>query len=288
MSLIHCPECGHEISTAAVACPSCGRPITKPREGITPVVVEPKPDTSSIPPWVIAPVILLGVVVLFGLIYLFTSGSESNSDLSVNVNARGTRTASDRSRGDSDSASVTEAPPAGTYPAPEPPTVDYPVTPQTAPGSSVELPQDRKGTVVIQAKVASRSGSPKAAQNTKFYLLDEDVETVLRDAGLEPVDGRSLTSSLAVAIADQRRYGDFYRDAMKALKEHIRYTGSTDSNGKAQLGSVDPDNYYLFGVVRTSEGFAMWSSTVAVIAGENAVNLTPQPLTRMPSGTGDE
>ncbi|MCA1590183.1 MAG: zinc-ribbon domain-containing protein, partial [Acidobacteria bacterium] len=27
MALLHCPECGHEISTSAVACPSCGRPL---------------------------------------------------------------------------------------------------------------------------------------------------------------------------------------------------------------------------------------------------------------------
>jgi hypothetical protein len=72
---------------------------------------------------------------------------------------------------------------------------------------------------------------------------------------------------------------------MSALREHIKYTGSTDGAGKAQLGSVKPDRYYLFGVARTGEGFAMWNSSVSVIAGDNAVNLTPQQLTEMPGRT---
>ena len=76
MSLIYCPECGHEISTAAVACPSCGRPVTAPTSHIPRVVVEKEPKTDSIPPWVIAPVVLLGVLVLFGLIYLVTTSDD--------------------------------------------------------------------------------------------------------------------------------------------------------------------------------------------------------------------
>jgi hypothetical protein len=144
--------------------------------------------------------------------------------------------------------------------------------------------------VLIEAKVATRNGSTQSARNTRFYLLDKDIETILSDADLEPLEGQSLANSLAIATADQARFGNFYRQAMTALKEHIKYTGSTDGAGKAQLGSVKPDMYYLFGVARTGEGFAMWNSSVSVIAGDNAVNLTPQQLTEMPirSAAGDE
>lgn len=286
MSLINCPECGHEISTAAIACPSCGRPIDRRPTPATPVVMERKPESGRVPPWVIAPVILLGVVVLFGLIYLFTTGDDSDSDLAVNVNARGTRSA-DRTLGDADLRSDGVDRPAASDTMPQPPSTTYPTTEQSTQASRVDAPQDRKGTVVIQAKVATERGTPKAAQNTRFFLLDDQIESILNEAELEPIEGQTLTNSLALAIADQGRYGDFYRKAMSALKEHIKYTGSTDSSGKAQLGSVEPDTYYLFGVARTSEGFAMWSSMVSVISGENAVNLTPQPLTQMPSATGE-
>lgn len=143
---------------------------------------------------------------------------------------------------------------------------------------------------MIDAKVANRNGSTQAARNTRFYLLDKDIESILNDADVEPIEGQSLINSLAIATADQGRYAAFYRDAMSALKEHIKYTGSTDGSGKAQLGSVKPDRYYLFGVARTGEGFAMWNSSVSVIAGDNDMNLTPQQLTQMPAAlaTGEE
>lgn len=289
MSLIYCPECGHEISTAAVACPSCGRPVSAPTSQIPRVVVEREPKTDSIPPWVIAPVILLGVLVLFGLIYLVSSSDDdSNTNLSVNVNARRPETARSTSdRTNTASSDVSSIPPA-TMPVTNTPGAGYPVPEQNVPGSSGSVPTS--GTVLIEAKVSTRNGSTQGARNTRFYLLDKDLEAILSDADIEPIEGQSLASSLALATADQGRYGDFYRRAMSALKEHIKYTGSTDGTGKAQLGSVKPDQYYLFGVARTGEGFAMWNSSVSVIAGDNAVNLTPQQLTQMPvrSASGDE
>lgn len=287
MSLIYCPECGHEISTAAVACPSCGRPLTAPPSQVPRVVVERQSKTDSVPPWVIAPVVLLGVLVLFGLIYLFMTGNDQDSNLSVNVNARRTDTArASQTVSNSSSSDVAYVPPTS-MPVTNTPGAGYPTSSQSVPGSSGSVPT--AGTVVIDAKVATRSGSTQAARNTRFYLLDKDIESILNEADLEPIEGQSLTNSLAIATADRERYGDFYRRAMSALNEHIKYAGNTDTSGKAQLGSVKPDRYYLFGVARTGEGFAMWNSAVSVIAGDNAVNLTPQQLTPMSdSSSGDE
>lgn len=286
MSLIYCPECGHEISTAAVACPSCGRPLTAPPSQVPRVVVERQPKADSVPPWVIAPVVLLGVLVLFGLIYLFMAGDGADSNLSVNVNARRAETARGSQTANTSSSDVTYVPPTS-VPVTNTPGAGYPTSSQSVPGSSGSVPQ--AGTVVIDAKVATRSGSTQAARNTRFYLLDKDIESILSEADLEPIEGQSLTNSLAIATAERQRYGDFYRSAMSALNEHIKYAGSTDTSGKAQLGSVKPDRYYLFGVAQTGEGFAMWNSAVSVVAGDNAVNLTPQQLTPVSgSSSGDE
>lgn len=288
MSLIYCPECGHEISTAAVACPSCGRPLSAPTARVPRVIVEREPKADSVPPWVIAPVVILGVLVLFGLIYLLTASDNSNSNLSVNVNASRPETARSSERSNSATSDVSSIPPSTTMPVTNTPGAGYPTSSQSVPGTSGSVPTS--GTVLIDAKVATRSGSTQAVRNTRFYLLDKDIEAILSDADLEPIEGQSLTNSLALATADRERYGTFYREAMSALNDHIKYAGNTDTAGKAQLGSVKPDRYYLFGVVRTGEGFAMWNSPVSVIAGENAVNLTPAQLTPMPSGSalGDE
>lgn len=280
MSLIHCPECGHEISSAAVACPGCGRPVSASIAQVPRVVVERQPKSDSIPPWVIAPVVLLGVLVLFGFIYLFTASDSPDTNLSVNVNARRDEVARSSERANGSMSPSTAMPAANSD--------GYPTSLQSVPGTAGGVPTS--GTVLIDAKIATRNGSTQAVRNTRFYLLDKDVESIMSDAGIEPIEGRSLTNSLALATADQDQYGDFYRSAMNALKGHIKYAGSTDVAGKAQLGSVKPDQYYIFGVARTAEGFAMWNSSVLVIAGENAVNLTPQQLTPMPtrSTAGEE
>src|SRR5688500_10576061 len=79
MSLIYCPECGHEISDVAVACPSCGRPIKS-----VPVVKEVVPVVrereSKFPPWAFIPIaVVAGIVLLFFFFFM-------RSDDSSNVN----------------------------------------------------------------------------------------------------------------------------------------------------------------------------------------------------------
>jgi len=276
MSLIYCPECGHEISTAAVACPSCGRPINaRPPVIDRNVVVADVPRREEgTPKWVVIPVAILGTVLLFVMFILFTrTESDSNSNLSVNVSARRTPV-SDLST----SSTVTST-------IPGPPVSDIATDTQTTnvPGSQTTMPPPApiKGKVLIDAKVATRSGVPQAVRNEKFYLLDKDLESILDDAGLEPIEGQSLSNSFGLSVLYPDRFGSFNRDAMQAIKEHIKYVGQTDGSGKAQLGGVEPNSYYLFGIAKAGKGFAIWSSPVSVIAGDNVMNLSPQQITEM-------
>ena len=86
MSLIYCPECGHEISQAAIACPSCGRPINAAPVAIDPVVVAQEPRIrEGFPPWAFVPLGILGVVVLF-LIFWAMSRNNETADDAYNVN----------------------------------------------------------------------------------------------------------------------------------------------------------------------------------------------------------
>ncbi|MFN6962367.1 MAG: zinc-ribbon domain-containing protein [Pyrinomonadaceae bacterium] len=300
MSLIYCPECGHEISNAAVACPNCGRPVNA--VPATPVV-ERKVVTGVVrkreafPTWAYFVVGTLAVLLLF---VLFVASRRDDDDLAnqrVRVNANLDRaSAADRNSMSSAPSSVTDVPPSGsssiTVPSESAPPVPMPSAPgysTTVPGSSVSVPPPAtKGTVVIDAKILPRTGTtPQPVRNVKFYLLDRDVETILSEADIEPIEGQTLTNSFGLSLMFPDRYGDFYRQAMAALKKHIKYAGQTDGSGKAQLGNVDPDSYYLFGMTKGAGGFAVWSAPLSVVPGENLVNLSPQRLTEVQSSSGE-
>jgi hypothetical protein len=284
MALIYCPECGHEISNSAVACPNCGRPLQAGPVAEERIVVNKvHRDRSGFPPWAFVPLGLLGAALLFFLFMLVGRNNDEAANSSINVNVA-TRRSSAANR---DTATSIEPQPISPGPqAIEPPPVTETQS-VTVPGSqtSVTAPPDR-GTVRIDAKVATDRGTPQAVRNEKFYLLDKDVEMILSDAGLEPIAGQSLANSLGLSILYPDRYGDFHRDALKAINSHVKYSGTTDGNGVAQLKDVKPDAYYLFGITRKGSGFAIWSSPVSIIAGENALNLSPQRITEIQDNAG--
>ncbi|MBC7898630.1 MAG: zinc-ribbon domain-containing protein [Saprospiraceae bacterium] len=278
MSLIYCPECGHEISQAAVACPNCGRPINAAPVVEKRVVVAERPrEDGGFPPWAFIPIAVLGIVLLFILFYAMSRNDETaNSNLNVNVSSqRSSSRASDNVR-TTDSQTINVPSGDTTVTAPPPPESQT----VTVPGSQTTVPSDR-GTVVIDAKAVGSTGQPQAVRNEKFYLLDEDLETILSDADLEPIEGQSLSNSFGLSVVYPDRFGDFNRKALAAIKQHIKYSGTTDGSGKAQLGGIEPNSYYLFGITKTGKGFALWSNPVTIRTGENLLNLSPARITEM-------
>ena len=204
------------------------------------------------------------------------NSEDANSNLAVNVTTRRPPTTVEPSSTDIPSTTTESVPP---------PTETQSIT---VPGSqtSVSAPP-AKGSVTIDAKIANRSGSPQPVKNERFYLLDKDLETILSEAGLEPIEGQTLMNSLGLSVLYPGRFDAFNRDALRAIKSHIKYAGTTDASGKAELGGVEPNNYYLFGVTKSGRGFAIWSSPVSINAGENALNLSPQRVTEMEVAPGE-
>ena len=288
MPLIYCPECGHEISNSAVACPNCGRPINaRPVIERKVVVADVPRESDGFPKWAFIPLGLIGAVLL--LIFFIAMGrndDSANSNLAVNVSARGTTPVSRETT----STQTLNVPPTDstTVTVPNPSTMPQSVT---VPGSSTTVsslpPATSKGTVVIDAKIATPSGSSQAVKNERFYLLDKDLETILSEASIEPIEGQTLTNSLGLSVMYPDRYGDFHKAALQAIKGHIKYAGQTDGSGKAQLGNVEPDSYYLFGITKTGRGFAVWSSPVTVSGGQNLLNLSPQRPTEIANSSGE-
>ena len=117
-------------------------------------------------------------------------------------------------------------------------------------------------------------------------MLDKDLETILSEARLEPIEGNTLTGSLGLAVVFPDRYGSFQRDAMRAIGGHVKYSGTTGGSGSANLAGVAPKEYYLFAITRIGRGFALWNSPVSVVPGQNVMNLSPQSVTEIPESAG--
>lgn len=277
--LIHCPECGHENSNIAVACASCGRPLHTQPPVVERRVVVAAPEESGVPPWafVAMGVVAIGVIAVLFFV-LKTSSDQANANSNVNA-------AIARRTTDSEPVRTTSVPAGQTQPVSMPPTSSAPISTTTVPGTSTAVPNappPDKGSVVINAKIAPRTGSPQAARSTKFYLLDKDLETILSEASVEPIEGNSLSASLGLAAVYPDRYGDFQRAALRAIGEHVKYSGTSGATGAVSLAGVTPNEYYLFAISRVGRGFALWNSPVSVVAGANVMNLSPQSVTEIP------
>lgn len=296
MSLIYCPECGHEVSQSAVACPNCGRPLNA-----TPVV-ERKVVTGVVrrrdgfPTWGYFVIGTLGILLLFILLVATRNNSDDEANQQIRVNANVGR-AGNREVVSSAPSAVTDVPstgsssvtvPGGSTSAPV--AVPMPSAPgytTTVPGSQTTVAAPTKGKVLIDAKLLTKNGQQQPVRNVRFYLLDKDLEQILTEANIDPIEGQTLTNSMGLAQMYPDRFGDFYREAMAAIKKHIKYAGSTDSSGKAELGSVDPNSYYIFGMTKSANGFAVWSAPVSVVTGDNILNLSPQRLTEVDMSSGE-
>ena len=285
MSLLHCAECGHEVSDNAVACPNCGRPVNVPPVAAPKVVVMEEPRTrDGFPAWAFIPIGVLGLILVILMFVLWNRNSDDTANQRININSNGSRqTTTARS---SEPTTVTTVPSSS---APSSVTVpsSVPSTQSSVPGSQTTVAESpTKGKVNIVAKLAARNGSTQMVRNEKFYLLDQDIETILISAGVEPIEGQSLTSSLGLSLVFPDRYGEFNRNAFTAIRKHIKYSGQTDGSGKAMLSGVEPNSYYLFGMTKAGHGFTVWNSPVSVQVGDNILNLSPQSLTEIQDPAG--
>jgi type II secretory pathway pseudopilin PulG len=293
MSLMYCPECGHEISQNAIACPNCGLPIqgaepavvVDDRPVVPPVVAAPIRREERFPPWAIALFGVLGVLLLVVLFFLFRN---SKDDGNVNVALNANRRAIDNRQVATSSVPPTETTVPGSQVS-MPTTTDVPST-TTVPGSTTTAPiapPPDKGKAVIRAQIMTQRGGTQPAKSARFYLLDKDVETILSEARVEPIEGNSLTSSLGLAAVFPDRYGEFQRAAMRALGAHAKYTGTTDGSGAANVGNIVPNAYYLFAITRVGNGFAMWNSPISIVPGDNVLDLSPASVTEIENSTGE-
>jgi hypothetical protein len=141
----------------------------------------------------------------------------------------------------------------------------------------------KNATLSFEAGLVFKSGDVKPVARTDFFLLDEDLGKILKDAGLQPprtfttdrpleeqlVD--AFASSIVFSILDE--YKAFYPAATAALQPHIVQNVTTDFTGKASFQPAVAGTYYLMGVMKTPRGYAVWNLKVDLKPGQNAVTL---------------
>jgi len=257
------------------------RPVVE-RHVVTPGPVRTR---ETVPAWAIALIAILGVTVLGVLFYAFTNSDDStNTNIRLNAASRANNSRNSATAVAPEDVRTTQVP-ATSVPATSAPVTSVPESTTTnVPSSSasqVTVPAPTKGTVAIKASINSKTGETRAARSVKFYLLDKDLEAILSDARIDPIEGNTLSGSMGLAMVYPDRFGDFQRRAMAAIAPHVKYVGTTDATGIAKLGNVNPNAYYLFSVTRIGQGFALWNSPISVIPGENALDLSPQDVTEV-------
>ncbi|MGI8787797.1 MAG: hypothetical protein ACR2HG_08565 [Pyrinomonadaceae bacterium] len=285
MSLIICPECAHEVASTATACPNCGHPFARPVVQSKVIVRELPPERDEFPKWIFIPLGILGAVLL---LVLFAWMRNSNDDEAQrNINVRVTQPGSSTRETTTSVPSSAQpnqviVPPSSSQPsqivvppsaAPQPPTIT------TVPSTETVAPD--KGTVSLEAKVFGKNGSPQPVRGTKFYLLKEDAESVINTANIENQTGQAPLTALGMSMVYPDRYGDFSRKAMNAIGKNAVYNATTDGSGKLQLKDVKPNNYYLFAITKSGNGFAVWSQPVTIQPGVNSLILEPTTPTEV-------
>jgi hypothetical protein len=287
MSLIICPECAHEVSSSAAACANCGHPFVKPVVQRNVVVSEVAPPKDDFPKWIFIPLGLLGIVLLFVLLAYMRNDDEDARNINVRIASQPTNGSSSRANTSIEAPpNQIVVPPSQTGQVVVPPSSSsVPVAPPSsvttvAPPTETTLPPD-KGTVNLEAKVATRTGSTQPVKAERFYLLDKDLESILSDADIDDETGQGLSNAFGLSVVYPSRYSDINKKALAAIAKHTVYKTQTDASGKAQMKGVKPDNYYLFGITKTGSGFAIWSSPVTIQAGDNSLVLPAAQMTEI-------
>jgi hypothetical protein len=244
------------------------------------VVSEVPREREGFPPWAFIPLGVLGLLLVFLLFYFLKSDDAANGNINVNVAAQRipANTRETTVRTDTQPNEVVIPPSSEPQQVIVPPSSSSQTTVTTVPPDTAA---PSSGTVSIEAKIATKSGNIQPVKDEKFYLLDKDLQSILSDANLSDETGQGLTTAFGLSVVYPDKYSETRKKALDAINKHVKYDVTTDSSGKAQMKDVKPDSYYLFGITKTRNGYAIWSSPVSIRPGDNSLVLDPVRMTEI-------
>jgi hypothetical protein len=163
--------------------------------------------------------------------------------------------------------------------------------------ASTEIPVKADRVVLVEAGLVYKSGDIKPVARADFFLLDESLVEIFRNADLKyPMDTDENVPNFRDVIYPQlivnafgkihfaidqftsdsaqvRRFKEFHAKAISAIAPHIVHKGTTGFSGKLKLESIKPGVYYLMGMYKTPRGAAVWNSRIDVKNPETTIIL---------------
>jgi hypothetical protein len=251
------------------------------------VIIQQTPRRQGFQPWMIAPIIILGAILVFILFAVMRNNDdESNRNVNVRlgserepVNSRPSNRVQTETRSSdvtvpSTSTSLPSQSSEVTVPPSQSTSINTPTT-ETRTATAENVPVG-KSALTIEAKVRGTSGRDQAVQKETFYLLKKDLRTILEEADIEDEEGQGLVNAFGMSIVYPGRYPETRRKALAAISKYTVAKTLTDAQGKAKFADVKPDSYYLFGITKTPEGFSVWDQPITLSEGQMP-NLILQP-----------
>lgn len=148
--------------------------------------------------------------------------------------------------------------------------------------SSVDL--DSKydfSSLDFDAVVTSYTGKSKEAFYTEFFIVNDDLNSILSRGGLD-LSNFSGLENYGELWARARKNSFLYPNVLKQIRslllEQVEFGNGkrirTDINGAAKVENLSPGNYYLIGNASLGQVGVSWDVPVVLESGANRVSLT--------------
>ena len=157
---------------------------------------------------------------------------------------------------------------------------------EPSPTPTVARSPNTASLAIEAAIVYYNPGEVLPQARSDLRLLDQSLPQILREAGLHVGDltkasppsadtDENLLSDLVFAtqhptLADRKLLGQ----ANAAIKQHTRFSGTTDFMGKLVLNDIWPGDYFVMSLAQTRNGaYAIWNLPVSIKRGSNSIIL---------------
>ena len=131
-------------------------------------------------------------------------------------------------------------------------------------------------SIQLSAQVQFLNNKNRPAGFSEFFLVKNDLNTILNDSGIRIPAGKNIKSTAELwARSVQRgyRYPGVASSIRNALATNSLARLKTNSIGQANLDDIEPGNYFVIGTSPLGQVGVVWSKSVRLNPGANSIVL---------------